>query len=99
MIYTTKEEATQKIINSTVLYDGKPVLLFQANGDRNKVVLSGYYLPKTSTSNSNIITKPIEDPLWDFTSGASRLGYSTVKSRYEKMEAVFTSRVPTRVTR
>lgn len=92
-MYDTALEASQKLAQCVVSYDGKPFCVVETSGNNGSVVLHGKHL-KASTTDSH----PINDPLWDFRDLSSHLGYSNVEWRDYK-QAVYSRRVPVRSSR
>lgn len=98
-MYDTYEEAQQKLANSVVIYDGAPVLVQKAGGQKNHVWLEFKRLPISRTS-SEVEKRQIDDPRWDFRNLGSRLGYTTLQvPGSDLFETVYTSRIPTRHSR
>lgn len=98
-MYDTVEEATQKLVNSVVLYKDLPVMIIKAGGSKNKVSLAYTPLPVIGADRS-LDKALIEDPGWDFKDLGSRLGYVSVQSPQTGVyETVFTARIPTRHSR
>lgn len=96
-MYDTKEEAQQKLVNSVVIYDNKPVFVVGARGLKGKITLSYTPLPFTG---DKVEEAAIEDPRWDFKNLGSRLGYvSLVKDNKGKWVSVYSSRIPMRASR
>lgn len=100
-MYDTVEEARQKLESSVVMYDGIPVFIVGASGSKNKVMLQYIELPISPRGQSEgSKSASIMDPLWDFKTIGSKLGYVQIKDlKTGVFESVFTSRIPTRHSR
>lgn len=100
-MYDTAEEATQKLVNSTVLFDGNPVQVVAARGGRKKIVLDFKVIPLSLETDSSYSSELLTDSRWDFRSLGSKLGYVNIESSPfdGRAEALFCTRVPTRVSR
>lgn len=97
-MYDTAEEARQKLEGTVVLYDNVPVYIVTATGNKNKVNLHYQLLPLESGAEK--LTRSITDPLWDFRTGGTKLGYTEAKNPSTgQIESVFLSRVPIRHSR
>lgn len=100
-MYDTTEEARQKLEQSTVLFEGVPVLVTGAEGSKGRVRLGFVPLPFNSSTDAKIV--PINDKGWDFKSLPSKLGYVNLYGgehhKNGAEEAVFVTRVPTRASR
>jgi hypothetical protein len=97
-MYDTAEEAVQKLVGSVVLYDGHPVSVTNADGRGSKLLLYFVPLPLDPDRPADSTAKYIEDPLWDFKTLGSRLGFVEI-SRHDYRGVVYCSRVPTRHSR
>lgn len=101
-MYDTREEAQQKLANSTVLFEGKPVQILEATGSKNKVILRYHSIPYPQQGiDGPTDSVHIADTRWDFKSLGTKLGYVNInKSPFDaKQEAVFATRIPTRNSR
>lgn len=105
-MYETLAEADQKLTNSCILYEGNPVKVIGTAGEngRDQVKLSFVPLPiprSRPISSTDLVTRKIIDPGFDFRSLGSKLGYVNIpKSPFNSCrEAVFVVRVPTRSSR
>lgn len=72
-MYTTKEEAHQKLSGCVCLFNGMSVLIDTASGNKGKVTLS-YRVTRTGETRSNLIT---EDG-WEFRNLGPRIGYANL---------------------
>lgn len=93
-MYDTKEEANQKLSNSIVLYDGKPVLIGEAlgKGENLNLVFS-------DLRTGQLFQSPILDTKWEFRNLGERLGYYNVDNGVEgHKEACYVSRMAVRNT-
>jgi hypothetical protein len=95
-MYTTRAEAEQKISGTTILYDGDPVYISNVGGSDGKVTLEFCKIPFGSNKRQWV---DIDDPLLDFKSISSKLGYVDYYSSRGIREALFVSRAPVRTTR
>jgi hypothetical protein len=75
-MYETTEEAKQKLEGSVVLYDNVPVFISSITGSKKKVTL--YYKKIPLNDSDEPQPRDISDPLWDFRSAGTRLGYTQV---------------------
>lgn len=104
-MYDTSEEARQKLENSVILFDKRPVHIITANGSKGKVSLYFNHLPLKPSralepSSKAEHAERIEDPRWDFRGIGSKLGFvQAVDAASNVMDAVHTSRVPVRHSR
>ena len=97
-MYDTREEASQKLEGSVVLFDGSPVMITGTGGSKNKVFLSWSPIPYRGQSQNE--STLINDPRWNFKALGQRLGYVDVETQGTGIrETVFLSRIPTRHSR
>ncbi len=97
-MYDTAEEAKQKLGDSVVLFDGRPVYIYSSDisGDRVRLIFVDLPLPKKSEYRFEFI----DHPSWDFRSLGSKLGYvNYFDKNSEKWDIVYLSRVPVRTSR
>lgn len=86
-MYDTDQEANQKLAQSVILYDGRPVFIQQCIN----LNLLGWFLPLKGEVNFTA-NLPIQDPKWRFS--RIRLGYVNMADR-----SVFLARQPIRRSR
>lgn len=101
-MYDTAEEAKQKLVDSVVLYDGRPVYVSAAGGKKGSVNLHFKPLPLNPREDihSDNTIRTISETGWDFRSLGTRLGFTEVANPYcKKLDSVYLSRVPIRHSR
>lgn len=97
-MYDTPEEARQKLESSVVLFNGNPVFIVGTGGKKGLVILKYRGIPLDN--NTDVLQENINNPLWDFKSCGTKLGYTLVYNPHQRFwESVYVSRVPTRSSR